>query len=176
MATMAAAGHGRGAPCDRACCRCAAGLRMGSRARSASSTPAALPNIPVKTHWVTRTAAAAAAAGGGGGGGEAVVLVKEGIKVEAPLRCEDGTMALPLLTLLPPLLPPLLLRAVVFPGAFETVVAGGRPVGAQRSVRPRAAAQPCVVAGAGVAAGRESLLGRSRTSGKGISAWIFSSC
>ena len=85
-------------------------------------------------------------------------------------------MALPLLTMLPPLLPPLLLRAVVFPGAFETVVAGGRPVGAQRSVRPRAAAQPCVVAGAGVAAGRESLLGRSRTSGKGISAWIFSSC
>ena len=179
VATMAAAGHGRGAPCDRACYRCAAGLRLGSRARSASSTPAALPNIPVKTHWVTRTAAAAAAdggGGGGGGGGEAVVLVKEGIRVEASLRCEDGTMALPLLTLLPPLLPPLLLRAVVFPGAFETVVAGGRPVGAQRSVRPRAAAQPCVVAGAGVAAGRQSLLGRSRTSGKGISAWIFSSC
>jgi len=117
--------------------------------------------------------------GSGGGGGEAVVLVKEGIRVEASLRCarsEDGTMALPLLTLLPPLLPPLLLRAVGFPGAFATVVAGGRPVGAQRSVRPRAAAQPRVVAGAGVAAGRESLLGRSRTSGKGISAWIFSSC
>ena len=106
-----------------------------------------------------------------------MVLVKEGIRVEASLRCarsEDGTMALPLLTLLLPLLPPLLLRAVVFPGAFATVVAGGHPVGAQRSVRPRAAAQPRVVAAAGVAAGRESLLGGSRTSGKGISAWIFS--
>jgi hypothetical protein len=66
---------------------------------------------------------------GSGGGGEAVVLVKEGIRVEASLRCarsEDGTMALPLLTLLPPLLPPLLLQTVVFPGAFETVVAGAR--------------------------------------------------
>ena len=50
---------------------------------------------------------------GSDGGGEAVVLVKEGIRVEASLRCarsEDGTMALPLLTLtasLPrPLIPP----------------------------------------------------------------------
>ena len=57
--------------------------------------------------------------GGGDGGGEAVVLVKEGIRVEASLRCarsEDGTMALLLMPLLPPLLSPLLLRAVVFPG------------------------------------------------------------
>ena len=89
---------------------------------------------------------------------------------------EYGTIALPLLPLLPLLLPPLRLRAVVLPGAIATVVAGGRPVGAQRSVRPRAAAQPCVVAGAGVAAGGESLLGGSRTSDKGISASIFSSC
>ena len=69
--------------------------------------------------------------GGGGdgdGGGEAVGLVKEGIRVEASLRCarsEDGTMVLPLLPLLPPLLPPLLLRAVVFPGPLGTAVAGG---------------------------------------------------
>jgi hypothetical protein len=66
--------------------------------------------------------------GDGDGGGEAVGLVKEGIRVEASLRCarsEDGTMALPLLPLLPPLLPPLLLRAVVFPGPLGTAVAGG---------------------------------------------------
>ena len=57
--------------------------------------------------------------GGGGGGGEAVGLVKEGIRVEASLRCarsEDGTMARPLLPLMPPLLPPLLLQAVFFSG------------------------------------------------------------
>jgi len=95
VATMAAAGHGRGAPCDRACCRCAAGLHLGSRARSASSTPAALPNIPVKTHWVTRTAAAAAAAGGGGGGGEAVVGQRrhQGRGVTAVRGRHDGAAA-----------------------------------------------------------------------------------
>ena len=92
-----------------------------------------------------------------------MVLVKEGIRIEALLRCacsENSAMALPLLTLLPSLLPPLLLRAVFFPGPLAAVVAVGRPVGAQRSARPRAAAQPRVVAGAGVAAGRESHIGQ----------------
>ena len=78
-----------------------------------------------------------------------MVLVKEGIRVEALLRCacsENSAMALPLLTLLPSLLPPLLLRAAFFPESLTAVVADGRPVGAQRSARPCAAAQPHVVA------------------------------
>jgi hypothetical protein len=69
-----------------------------------------------------------------GGGGEAVVLVKEGMVEASPrgARSEDGTMALllllllpPLPLLLPPLYAPLLLRAVVFPGALAAAVAGG---------------------------------------------------
>ena len=101
-----------------------------------------------------------------------MVLVKEGIRVEALLRCacsENSAMALPLLTLLPSLLPPLLLRAVVFPGPLVTAVAGGAAPPAP-SARPGRA--PLLSHAWWLA--RKSLLGGSRTSAKGISAWVFS--